>query len=472
MRWIPRLFLVITLLVAWWEPSVAGANTRQPGDLVPAEVFAGAGSLSAGTVLTVDREKNLFFSNLPEMPTEPGILARVDNVVSPGGIVRVLYCHFNLLIDYQAEPYRNISANIGVVFVNNTNRTLDVCYTRLANGVNRNVTGRVIHPDDLAPPQPGGDREPVYFGSQLGNAVLAGFFAGNPGGREQLWATIAPGGKTWFYDAVGPRSWAIGMGDFLFRDHATGELITTAVLAPDEQIGIRSFISRDDADLAAFYGATDCFSGVLGRDNHDPYHMRGLFTGVTRSRTFDYDSRIDGCRTITVAVPLKAQATDPERPYYAPDMFVNDFFREGIDPCGRLENGCPVAMPAGNNGSYGADWEFVLHLKGPVAIAVQGAVPLPGVLIKPFPDMYNQFLTVMLDEAPENLRTLRIADPAYREYYADFSQLGPLGAGRVAYVLPGEGEKTHVLKLALPPNGYGPFKIMLMPALPATGDVR
>jgi hypothetical protein len=32
---------------------------------------------------------------------------------------------------------------------------------------------------------------------------------------------------------------------------------------------------------------------------------------------------------------------------------------------------------------------------------------------RPPVDLYNQFLTTMLDAAPENLRTLRLVDPHY-----------------------------------------------------------
>ena len=448
------------------------------GDFVSPETFSGAASLSAGVKLELDMGKNLFFSNVPEFPGNPGILARADNVVSKSGDVRVLYSHCNNLTDYSTLPYQVIPAKIGLIFINQTPRTVDVYKKRFASGVSRMVDGRQYYVGDSAPARPG-SKGRIYYGTYLGNVVLAKFFASNPTEREQYWTSIAPGGRAWLFDGVGPGGWAIGMGDFVFRDGVTGEGITTGTLSPGEGIGVRCFISRNDMDLDTFYKATDHPAAVLNQSANEHLHMRGLYTGgifpnspdgegVTRKKAFNYDSSSDGKKTITLNAKQKYQNLNPAAPFYEPTMFLNDILRNGFDAYGRVENDEVISLAAENNGSYGADYEFTLTIKGPAAIAVQGCVPLPGswdtrVWERPPVDLYNQFLTTMLDAAPENVRTLRLVDPHYFDYYTGFEKLGPLGSGKVAYVFPGPEEKTHVLKLALPANGYGPYKVMLMP---------
>lgn len=177
-------------------------NPWQIGEEIPVSLLEGAGSLSEGQALELDQKTNLFFSNMPELPKYPGLLARSDNVVSKSGYTRIMYSHFNLLIDYIDDKAINVPGKIGVVFTNHTKRKVDILYTRMAHGVSVLPDGRRLYTKDQAPLKPGSE-EPYYYGTELGNVILADFYKSNPEENEVLWQTLAPGEKAWLYDSVG-----------------------------------------------------------------------------------------------------------------------------------------------------------------------------------------------------------------------------------------------------------------------------
>ncbi|QGG47118.1 ankyrin repeat domain-containing protein [Heliorestis convoluta] len=470
MRRLTALVTSVSLLLFSLLP-VAEARWKE-GDLLPERVFASAQSLSAGQVLEIEGGKNLFFSNAPEMPTMPGILARADNVISKSGEVRILYSHFNMLIDYSTSKPVNVPAQIGVYFVNDTSRSLDIYYKRLGKGVSKTVDGKMLYIEDRAPQRPGIDTA-LYYGTELGNKVVADFFASYRQ-QERLFATVAPGQIAWLSDQVGPLGWAIGMGDFVFRDSHTKEVITLQSLRPGEAVGVRSFIARHSFDLRDFFRDKNNPASVLTLGAGEHLHMRGLFAdsisangvhveGVSRRKTFTYDSYDDGPQSITVGAHYRMQHLEPAREHYVPTIFANDILRNGVDSYGYVQNGQAVAVKAMNNGSYGTDYDFTFQITGPTVIALQEAKPLHADGSKPFVDMYNQFLTVMLDDDPSQIRTLHFKDPNYHLYYSNFERLQPLGKVKVAYVLDDVGTRNHRLRVMLPPNSYGPFQILLLP---------
>ncbi|MTV48750.1 hypothetical protein GJ688_07120 [Heliobacillus mobilis] len=441
------------------SPNPVNGESWSVGDEVPPEVFAKAESLSAGKKLDIVPGQTMFFSNVPEMVKEPGIMTRVDNCLSKSGDVRLLYSHFNLLIDYSGKNIRNVPAQMGVAIVNRTQRVVDVYYKRLANGISRKLDGTRIYEDDLAPMKPG-ETIPVYYGTQLGNVVFANYLKQNP--QEQLWSSLKPGEKSWIYDKVGIHGWAIMMGDFVFRDHATGQLLTLDNIRAGEAIGIRSFVAPIGEDLDAFYQANDKPNSILNQAPEEAFHMRGLITdGITRKMTLPYNSQKDGLKTLTLNSALDAQAVDPSLPGFEPAKFQNDL-TSGTDEYGsKNSKGQIQPLPVQNNGSYGAMYEVTLNITGPTAIAIQGSAPhSPGLA---YVDLYNQFITAGLDSDPENVRTVRLVDPNYFEYYSHPQKLRPLGYGSVFYVLPEKGRHTHTLHIGLAPNSYAPFKVVLMP---------
>ncbi|MCW2278254.1 hypothetical protein [Heliophilum fasciatum] len=470
LRWATLTLVLFLIIVATWAQPIAPDDSEvaavkkeatglwQVGDEVPPELFTQGASLSAGSTLETVPGQSLFLSQVPVKPQKPGILTRVDNVISKSGDLRVLYAHYNALADYGKEV-KNISAQMGLVFVNNTRRTVDVYYKRLGKGVNRLSDGTRLYLEDMKPLTPG-ETIPEFTGSQLGNIVMSHFL--KPAPEEKLWGTMNPGGRVWLYEQTGPQGWAIIMGDFVFRDRQTGEVLTLDRLKAGEQIGIRSFIARSNTDLEQFFTQMTTPSAVLTSDQ-STYHQRGLITeGITRKKSFTYNAANDGVQTITIGSAFDAQRDDPAKPNYDPTKFSNDAM-QGADAYGFILKNQAKPRKTENNGAYGAIYEFTLTMEGPTALAIQGSVaPADNPKIADV-DIYNQFITASCDEGEENIRTVRISDPKYMEYYRNPDKLRPVGSGKVLYVFPDEGTQTHVIRIGLAPNSQGPWKLALVP---------
>lgn len=430
-------------------------------DLPPAQL-EGAVSLSAGKVLELDGTYNLFFSNVPEMPTDPGILCRVDDVLSPSGMVRVLFSHMNLLIDWNSDPLANMPATAGFAVENGTGRRLDVYAVRGAIGSSRLPEGSYNFREDAAPVRPG-DREPLYFGSAVGNYVVQQWFLSEER-PPVLLGSLPPGGRSVVSGDVGPRGWISGMYDLKFIDPATGRAVGKDDLRPGESVGIKTFIVPLHTELEGFIDRETGRGTVLPLRKNDLVHMRGLFIpgsypdnpmgeAVSKRFTADLAAAGGGPASLALAAGEEDQGENPEAPCYVPDVFLNDRLRNGLDPYARDKKGV-------NGGNYGVDYTVELDLNGPAALVVQGAL-YPSMLgQEAFIDLYNQILTFWLDG---KVNTVQLLDPNYHNFYSDFSSLRTSGYGRVVAVFTDPGAQRHVLRFTLPPNGYGPVRFYLLP---------
>lgn len=100
----------------------------------------------------------------------------------------------------------------------------------------------------------------------------------------------------------------------------------------------------------------------------------------------EYDADSAKAVSFALAAGENDQGEDPGAPGYVRDVFWNDRMRNGFDPHGGGRKGV-------NGGNYGVDYTVELNLRGPLALAVQGAVH-PG---ESSVDLYNQILTFSLD---------------------------------------------------------------------------
>ncbi|MFZ5633152.1 MAG: hypothetical protein ACOY40_09930 [Bacillota bacterium] len=432
------------------------------GQELPPEALFPAVSLSAGQKLDLDDTYYLFFSNVPEMPTEPGILCRVDDVLSPSGMVRVLFSHMNLLIDWTRRPLANLPATAGFAVENRTGRKLDVYAVRGAMAASRSPDGQYNFVEDAAPVRPG-DSEPLYFGTAVGNYMVQQWFLSENRPPEIL-GSIPPGGRVVVSGDVGPRGWITGMYDLKFVDSDTGRQVGKGDLAPGESVGIKTFLAPPGADLNSFIDQAERQGGVLPLRRNDMKHMRGLFKpgsypdnpqgeAVSKRFTVNYSSAGGRAASFALAAGENDQGEDPGAPGYVADVFVNDRMRNGFDPFGRDKKGV-------NGGNYGVDYAIDLNLTGPVALVAQGALGDETPTQEAFIDLHNQILTFRLDGM---VKTVFFRDPNYDKFYTDFSLLRPHGYGRVIAVYPERGEHHHILRFTLPPNSYGPVRFYLLP---------
>ncbi|MCL5058111.1 MAG: hypothetical protein M1130_08985 [Actinobacteria bacterium] len=427
-------------------------------DLPPGELSA-AVSLSAGRKLDLDERYYLFFSNVPEMPTEPGVLCSIEDVMSPSGMVRVLFSHLNLLIDWSKRPGRNTPATAGFCLENRTGMKLDVYAERGALGVNRAPDGKYLFIEDAAPVKPG-SRDPEYFGSAVGNwTVQQWFLSGKM--PPVLLGRMSPGGRVIVKGDVGPRGWITGIYDLKFYDSASGLQVGSVDFRPGEKVAVKTFIVPLRTDINAFLDKAAKTGRVLSPGKNEKAHMRGLFVpgrypdspqGEAISKKFDVDFSSSEGRAASFALAAGEydQGKDPGLPCYVPDVFLNDGLRNGKDPSSSDRRSV-------NGGNYGVDYTVNLNVTGPAALVAQGAVwpGVPGTV-----DLYNQIMTFELDG---KVNTVQLKNPNYNKYYTDFSSLGPQGCGRVVAVFP-EGEKgRHVLRFSMAPNGYGPVRFYLLP---------
>lgn len=432
------------------------------GQEVSPGVLSPSVSLSAGQRLELDDTYYLFFSNVPEMPTEPGILCRIDDVMSPSGMVRVLYSHMNLLIDWSRRPLGNLPAKAGFSVENRTGRKIDVYAVRGAMAASRAPDGTYLFTEDAAPVRPG-DAEPLYFGTAVGNYMVQQWYRSEEK-PPALLGSISPGGRTVISGAVGPRGWITGMYDLKFVDSETGRQLKKADLAPGESVGLRTFLAPLDADLNSFLDREEKGGRLVPLLQNDRKHMRGLFKpgsypdnphgeAVSKRFTINYDAACAKAAGFALAAGENDQCEDPFVSRFVPDVFLNDRMRNGVDPYGGGKKGV-------NGGNYGVDYTINLKIKGPVALVAQGALGDKEPTRDSFIDLYNQMLTFRLDGT---VQTIFLRDPNYDKFYTDFSLLRPHGYGRVIAVYPREGEHSHVLEFTLPPNGYGPVRFYLLP---------
>lgn len=433
-----------------------------PGQEVPPDLLAGADSLSAGQKLVLDDTYYLFFSNVPEMPVEPGVLCRVDDVLPPSGMVRVLFSHMNLIIDWTRQPLGNLPATGGFAVENRTGRRLDVYAVRGAMGVNRSPCGEYLFLEDAAPVRPG-ESEPQYFGSAVGNYVVQQWFQ-SENRNPVLLGSVPPGGRTVVSGDVGPRGWIVGMYDLKFVDSATGRQVVKGDLAGGESVGIKTFLAPLDTDINSLLDQPGMQDGVLPLRSNDLVHMRGLFMpgsypdnphgeAVSKRFTVNYDAGGGKSVSFALAAGEKDQGEDSKAPNYVADIFLNDQVRNGFDPYAGGGKGV-------NGGNYGVDYTVELNITGPAALVAQGAAHPEDRSQEAFIDLNNQILTVWLDGAAS---TVQIRDPNYDKFYTDISLLRPPGYGRVIAVFKERGGHHHLLRFTLPPNGYGPVRFYLLP---------
>jgi len=432
------------------------------GQDVPPNILDRAVSLSAGQKLVLDDTFHLFFSNVPEMPTEEGILCRVDDVLSPSGMVRVLFSHMNLLIDWTARPLENMPATAGFSVNNNTRRVLEVYATRSSMAASRATDGEYLFKEDEAPLRPG-DREPLYFGTATGNWLVQQWFL-SEARQPVLLGSIPPGGRTVVKGEVGPRGWIAGIYDLKFVDAGTGRAVGKKDLQPGEAVGVRSFIAPHGADIDSLLDRQEKRGSVLPLRANDMVHMRGLFIpgvypdnpageSVSKRINLSYDAAGGKAASFALAAGESDQGEDPSAPCYTPDVFLNDRMRNGYDPFARGVRGV-------NGGNYGVDYTVNLSLAGPVALVLQGASHPDARDNESFIDLYNQIVTFQVDG---KVSTVQLRDPNYDKYYTDFSSLRPPGYGKVVEIFPEPGSHPHTLRFTLPPNGYGPVRFYLLP---------
>ncbi len=432
------------------------------GQDVPPNVLTPAVSLSAGQLLELDDTYNLFFSNIPEMPIEEEILCRVDDVLSPSGMVRVLFSHLNLLIDWTVSPEKNLPATAGFSVDNGTRRWLEVYAIRHSLSASRNVDGEYQFLEDEAPVRPG-DSEPLYFGTAVGNWVVQQWFLS--GSRPPvLLGRMPPGGRIVVKGEVGRRGWIAGIYDLKFVDARTEKVVGKKDFQPGEAVGIKSFIATLDTDIDTFLNSQAESGRVLPLRANDMVHMRGLFIpgiypdnprgeAVSKRFSVSYDAGGGNAVSFALAAGENDQGEDPSAPCYTPDVFLNDCMRNGYDPS-------TVGIKGVNGGNYGVDYTVNLDLKGPVALVLQGASHPNARDNEAFIDLYNQIITYQTDD---KVRTIMMRDPNYKKYYTDHSSLLPPGYGKVVEVYPDQGRHRHTLRFTLPPNGYGPVRFYLLP---------
>ncbi|HBV96498.1 MAG: hypothetical protein JL50_17050 [Peptococcaceae bacterium BICA1-7] len=429
----------------------------QVGQDIPPGDLSAAVSLSAGRKLDLDERYYLFLSNIPEMPNDPGILCSIEDVMSPSGMVRVLFSHLNLLIDWSKRPVRNIPATAGFCLENRTSMKLNVYAERGAFEVSRAPLGKYLFLEDKAPVKPGSSK-PEYFGSAVGNwTVQQWFLSGKL--PPVLLGSMSPGGRIVVKRDVGPRGWITGIYDLKFYESSSGLQVGSLDFKPGEKVSVKTFIAPVYIDINTFLDKAAKTGRVLPPSKNEKVHMRGLFVpgrypdgqGEAISKKFDIDFSSSEGRAVSFALAAGEydQGESPDLPSYVPDVFVNDSLRNGKDPSS--------SRLSVNGGNYGVDYTVNLNVTGPAALVAQGAVwpGVPGTI-----DLYNQILTFELDG---KVNTIQIKDPSFNKFYTDFSALGPQGCGRVVAVFPEEDKGRHVLRYSPAPNGYGPVRFYLLP---------
>ncbi|MFZ5644436.1 MAG: hypothetical protein ACOY46_12680 [Bacillota bacterium] len=457
------VLLVLPVYLGGEPDPVPGPEKRhyEIGQEVPPDILKPAISLSAGQKLSLDEKYYLFFSNAPEMPTEPGILFSVEDAMSPSGMVRVLFSHLNLLIDWKSRPIKNISATAGFCVENRTRMKLDIYAERSSIAVNRSPDGRMLFLEDAAPVKPG-EKAPQYYGSAVGNWMVQQWFLSEKK-QPVLVGRVHPGERAIISGDVGPRGWITGIYDLKFYDSATGLQVGKLDFKTGEKIGIKTFIAPVNTDLNAFLDKMGKQGKVLPPGKNDRMRMRGLFIpgkyednpsgeAITKKYDIYYDSSNGNASSFALAAGEYDQCRDSETPYYVSDVFQNDNLRNGFDPGDRSAKGV-------NGGNYGVEYIVNLNINGPAALVAQGAVrsgPTGEI------DMHNQILTFELDG---KVNTIQIKDPNFNKFYSDRSVLRPIGYGKVVAVFPEKGKTHHLLRFTLPPNGYGPVRFYLMPML-------
>ncbi len=446
---LPLFLLVFRSGASAAEPALDYTWNLREGQEVSPFRLKSAVSLSAGKKLSLDDTSNLFFSNVPEFPTEPGILCRVGDVLPPSGKVRVHFSHMNLLIDWTTDPLENMPAVVGFAVENQTSRTLDIYAGSGAMGCSRAPDGTYLFTDDAAPPQPG-ESEPQYYGSAVGNYVVREFFLSEERPPVHL-GRVQSGGRLIISGEVGPKGWAAGIYDLSFIDAGTGLQVGRNDLPFGETVGMETFIAPLSGSLDAFLDNCLESGTVLRPGPNDCEPMRGLFIpgvypdspgggAVSRGFTVTYLAR-------EREIASFALASGDAAPEFEVDVFLNDGMRNGLDPASPDLKGV-------NKGCYGVDYRVDLQLEGPVALVFQGAMQ-PG-----YVDVYNQISTVWLDG---RLKAVQIKDPLYSSYYTNPYVLRPPGYGRVIAVFPEQGRHDHLLRFIQPPNNYGPVRFYLLP---------
>lgn len=430
-------------------------------DLLP-EDLARSVSLSAGQKLALDDTYCLFFSNVPEMPILPGVLCHVDDVLPPSGLVRVLFSHMNLLIDWTRSPLSNLPATVGFAVENRTGRNLEMYAVRGAMGTSMTPGGEQLFKEDEAPLRPG-DSESLYFGSAVGNYIVQQWFLSEDS-PPVLLGKSPPGGRMVVSGSVGPRGWIAGMYDLKFVDADTGMAVGKDDLAAGESVGLKTFLAPLEADPDDFLDQEENRGRVLSLRNNDLLNMRGLFIpgsypdnphgeAVSKGFTVNYNAGGGKAASFALAAGECDQGEDPAGENYVPDVFLNDRMRNGFDPYAR-------GIKAVNGGNYGVEYTVALNITGPVALVLQGAAHQGVLGQEAYIDLYNQILTVWIDG---KVNTIQIRDPNYEKFYTDFSALRPPGYGRVIAVFNQQGGHHHLLRFTLPPNGYGPVRFFLLP---------
>lgn len=447
------LLALILTMFCFPQPATSSLNTNWGYDLkegqeVPPHLLKGAISLSAGQKLLLDDTYNLFFSNVPEFPTEPGILYRADDVLSPSGTVRVLFSHMNLLIDWSGSEPKNKPGTVGFALENHTGRTLDVYAIRRSIACNLAADGTRLFLEDAAPVKPG-DSEPHYYGSAVGNYVVREFYSSGEHGPVNL-GRVQPGGRLIKSQDVGPRGWVVGMYDLFLVDTATGQHLLQSDCSEMERIGLETFIAPLNVNLDSFLEEQLRSGQVLSPGQNQRLHMRGLFVpgnypnnpageSVSKSATISYSA----LERQTASFALSAAYAGEKEP----DVFTNDLLLNGYDLS-------TPGIKGVNRGNYGAEYSIKLDLTGPAALVFQGA------LQSDFVDVYNQINTVWLDG---RVKAVTIRDPNYDKYYTDFAALREPGYGQVIGVFPSTGKHEHLLRFTLAPNSYGPVRFYLLP---------
>lgn len=462
------LFVIIAYLVF---------KNIQQDSYATREQVAQSRSISKNELLEFDG-RALVLSNSPEFVHGPGIMCRVDNAVSENGKVRVFYSHLNLLTN-PSNPEENVPAKIGFVMANQTGRKIDVMYERKALVHSIDSNGKTLIEPNPTPKNPANGSQNDYGGRPGMELVKQWMESGIKTKEPQLLVTLAPGEKNFIYETVGKRGWGMGMFDLVLVDHDTKKPVIRKELPANEGFLVQVFAAPENADVQQFYVKSQTEKMYLPGDNvisGASFHHRGLFLpgvypsapkgeGVTRYKTVTYDPAKDGNVNMQVHNSFRHQYQQPDKPFYMPEMYQNDTMKNGVDDYGVKEiNGKKTVekMVGQDNGEYGADYIFTLHLKGPTQIAIQAAGWNLSDDTKAPVDIYDQFFAVEWDQ--KEVQTVHIKDPNIERYYTDFSKLSRPGLVKVIKTIaPGKDGETHTLHVMVSPNGYGPFRIHLMP---------